>query len=177
MQSPTTPLEVTYLRVTSLKPDPRNPRVHTDKQVRQIAQSIESFGFNVPLLIDDQQKVIAGHGGLWPLVDWGGIPYRLFGNLIVKQLTNGAIREITLACECMLMLTDKHSRGPTSSYSDEERTGFEQAIAEAEIATHDLLHLHPSELRLYRDRVSKRESLRHCWVLSLSERVREPSRE
>jgi hypothetical protein len=55
MQPSTTPLAVTYLRTTSLKPDTRNPRVHTDKQVRQIAQSIKSFGFNVPLLIDDQQ--------------------------------------------------------------------------------------------------------------------------
>jgi DNA modification methylase len=64
MQPSTTPLEVTYLPTATLKPDPRNPRVHTDKQVRQIAQSIESFGFNVPLLIDDQQQVIAGHGRL-----------------------------------------------------------------------------------------------------------------
>jgi len=73
------PLEVTYLRTTSLKPDPRNPRVHSDKQVRQIAQSIESFGFNVPLLIDDEQKVIAGHGDFWPRASWSGTPYRLFG--------------------------------------------------------------------------------------------------
>jgi len=41
----------------------------------------------------------------------------------------------------------------SSSYSDGERTGFEQGIAEAEISTHDLLHLRPSELRLYRDGV------------------------
>jgi hypothetical protein len=41
MQLSTTPLEVTYLRTTSLKPDPRNPMVHSDKQVRQIAQSGE----------------------------------------------------------------------------------------------------------------------------------------
>src|SRR5258707_270083 len=34
MHSSTTPLEVTYLRTTSLKPDPRNPRVHSDKQIR-----------------------------------------------------------------------------------------------------------------------------------------------
>ena len=54
MQMSTTQLEVTYLRTTSLKPDPRNPMVHSDKQVRQIAQSIESFGFNVPLLIDHE---------------------------------------------------------------------------------------------------------------------------
>jgi hypothetical protein len=79
MQTSTTPLEVTYLRTTSLKPDPRNPRVHSDKQVRQIAQSIESFGFNVPLLIDDEQKVIAGTGDSWPHASWGGIPYQRFG--------------------------------------------------------------------------------------------------
>jgi hypothetical protein len=64
MQPSEAQLEVTYLRTSSLKPDPRNPRVHSDKQVRQIAQSIESFGFDVPLLIDDEQKVIAGHGRL-----------------------------------------------------------------------------------------------------------------
>jgi hypothetical protein len=76
MQLSTTPLEVTYLRTTSLKPDPRNPRVHSDKQVRQIAQSIESFGFNVPLLIDDQQQVIAGHGRLLAAykMGWDTVP-------------------------------------------------------------------------------------------------------
>jgi hypothetical protein len=41
----------------------------------------------------------------------------------------------------------------TSSYSEAERTGFEQAVAEAEISTHDLLHLRPSDVRLYRDGV------------------------
>jgi ParB-like chromosome segregation protein Spo0J len=76
MQPSTAQLEVTYLRTTSLKPDPRNPRVHSDKQVRQIAQSIESFGFNVPLLIDDQQKVIAGHGRLLAAcrMGWDTVP-------------------------------------------------------------------------------------------------------
>lgn len=64
MQLSTSRLEITYPQTTSLKPDHRNPRVHSDKQVRQIAKSIESFGFNVPLLIDDEQKVIAGHGRL-----------------------------------------------------------------------------------------------------------------
>jgi hypothetical protein len=49
MQSSTTPLEITYLHTKTLKPDPRNPRVHSDKQVRQIAQSIQTFGFNVPM--------------------------------------------------------------------------------------------------------------------------------
>jgi DNA modification methylase len=83
----TTPLEVTYLRTTSLKPDPRNPRVHSDKQVRQIAQSIESFGFNVPLLIDDQQKVIAGHGRLLAAckMGWDKVPAIKLSHLTESQ--------------------------------------------------------------------------------------------
>jgi ParB-like nuclease domain/DNA methylase len=87
MQSSTTPLEVTYLRTTSLKPDPRNPRVHSDKQVRQIAQSIESFGFNVPLLIDDEQKVIAGHGRLLAArkLGWDTVPAIRLSHLTESQ--------------------------------------------------------------------------------------------
>jgi len=70
-----------------LKPDPRNPRVHTDKQVRQIAQSIESFGFNVPLLIDDKQQVIAGHGRLMAArkMGWDTIPTIKLGHLTEPQ--------------------------------------------------------------------------------------------
>jgi len=87
MQSSTTRLEVTYLRTASLKPDPRNPRVHSDKQVRQIAQSIESFGFNVPLLIDDQQKVIAGHGRLLAArrLGWDTVPAIRLSHLTESQ--------------------------------------------------------------------------------------------
>ena len=87
MRSPTAPLEVTYLRTTSLKPDPRNPRVHTDKQVRQIAQSIESFGFNVPLLVDDQRQVIAGHGRLMAArkMGWDTVPTIKLGHLTESQ--------------------------------------------------------------------------------------------
>ena len=87
MQSSATQLEVTYLRTTSLKPDPRNPRVHSDKQVRQIAQSIESFGFNVPLLIDDQQKVVAGHGRLLAAckMGWDTVPAIKLSHLTESQ--------------------------------------------------------------------------------------------
>src|ERR1700731_3823759 len=62
MQSQTAALEVTYLPTKSLKPHPQNPRVHKDKQVGQIAQSIKAFGFNVPILVDDRHNVVAGHG-------------------------------------------------------------------------------------------------------------------
>jgi DNA modification methylase len=64
MQSLTAALEVIYLPITSLKPNPQNPRVHTYKQVQQIAHSIRAFGFNVPILVDERLNVVAGHGRL-----------------------------------------------------------------------------------------------------------------
>jgi DNA modification methylase len=87
MPSSTTALEVTYLPTTSLKPHPQNPRVHKDKQVGQIAQSIEAFGFNVPILVDDRQNVVAGHGRLLAArkLGWDTVPVIKLGHLTESQ--------------------------------------------------------------------------------------------
>jgi hypothetical protein len=58
------PLTVVYRLINDLKPDPANPRRHSKKQIRQIANSLKTFGFNVPILIDGDNNVIAGHGRL-----------------------------------------------------------------------------------------------------------------
>src|SRR4029077_6072 len=81
-------LRIRYLRVTELKPDPQNPRVHTDKQIRQIAASIRAFGFNVPILIDSKLKVLAGHGRLQacPFVGIKEVPTIMLENLNEAQL-------------------------------------------------------------------------------------------
>ncbi|MFD2251597.1 DNA modification methylase [Pseudochelatococcus lubricantis] len=50
--------------IASLRPAPRNARTHSKAQIRQIADSIERFGFNNPILIDAEGRVIAGHGRL-----------------------------------------------------------------------------------------------------------------
>ena len=49
-------------RLTALKAYPRNARTHSKKQIRQIARSIERFGFINPVLIDESNQIIAGHG-------------------------------------------------------------------------------------------------------------------
>jgi len=48
--------------VSSLKPYPNNPRKHTPKQIRQIADSILKFGFTNPVIIDKDDVIVAGHG-------------------------------------------------------------------------------------------------------------------
>jgi len=55
-------MSIVYRAVDQLKPDPANARRHSKKQIRQIAESIKTFGFNVPILIDHDGKVVAGHG-------------------------------------------------------------------------------------------------------------------
>ena len=57
-------LKVETLAIGRLTPYDRNPRTHSKKQIRQIARSIESFGFTNPVLIDEAGSVLAGHGRL-----------------------------------------------------------------------------------------------------------------
>src|SRR5271166_5863936 len=57
-------VSIIYRPVDDLRLDPKNPRSHSPRQIRQIARSIEEFGFIVPVLVDEFDKVIAGHGRL-----------------------------------------------------------------------------------------------------------------
>lgn len=62
--------------ITSLRPYARNARTHSKKQVRQIAASIERFGFTNPVLISDEGEIIAGHGRVEAakLLGWKAVP-------------------------------------------------------------------------------------------------------
>jgi hypothetical protein len=55
-------VKIESVPVGALRPYDRNARTHSKKQVRQIANSIERFGFCNPVLIDDDSRIIAGHG-------------------------------------------------------------------------------------------------------------------
>ena len=57
-------LKVEHLGISTLKPYARNARTHTNKQIRQIAASIETFGWTNPILIDQDRQIVAGHGRL-----------------------------------------------------------------------------------------------------------------
>jgi ParB-like chromosome segregation protein Spo0J len=55
-------LQVEWVPLESLKPNPENPNTHPAHQLRTIARSIARFGFTNPLLVDDKGGIIAGHG-------------------------------------------------------------------------------------------------------------------
>jgi hypothetical protein len=52
-------LKVVYRSIDDLILNGKNPRLHSERQIRQIARSIKSFGFNVPVLVDANSNVIA----------------------------------------------------------------------------------------------------------------------
>jgi DNA modification methylase len=50
--------------IAHVRPNPKNPRTHSKKQIKQIAASIRKFGFLNPLIVDDGNTILAGHGRL-----------------------------------------------------------------------------------------------------------------
>lgn len=55
-------MSVQEMPISQIKPNARNSRTHSAKQIRQIVDSIIAFGFASPLLVSEDLEVIAGHG-------------------------------------------------------------------------------------------------------------------
>ena len=57
-------IKIEWRKTGDLTPFARNSRTHSDEQVAQIAASIREFGFTNPILVDEVNSIIAGHGRL-----------------------------------------------------------------------------------------------------------------
>lgn len=54
--------QVDHLSIAELKPNPRNARRRSQKQLSQIAASIREFGFNSLVVVDEDGVILVGHG-------------------------------------------------------------------------------------------------------------------
>ena len=88
-----------YRPITSLKPAKRNPRTHSRKQIRQIADSIKRFGFTNPVLVDSDGGIIAGHGRVAAakLLGMDTVPVVPLGDLSAKERQAYALADNKLA--------------------------------------------------------------------------------
>ena len=57
-------MKIINISTEKLTPYINNSRTHNDEQIEQIANSIREFGFTNPVLIDENNEVLAGHGRL-----------------------------------------------------------------------------------------------------------------
>lgn len=64
-------MQITYKKTSDLIPHARNSRTHSDYQVNQIASSIKEFGFRIPILVDADNTIIAGHGRVLAAIKLG----------------------------------------------------------------------------------------------------------
>jgi DNA methylase/ParB-like nuclease domain len=82
------PLAIVYRDIKDLTIDAHNPRRHSKRQVKQLAASIQAFGFNAPCLVDDNLQVVSGHGRIAAAQSLGmsKIPTISLGHLCPDQV-------------------------------------------------------------------------------------------
>jgi ParB-like chromosome segregation protein Spo0J len=54
--------QIEEVSTRALRAHPSNSRRHPHKQIRQLARSIEQFGFTSPIIVDEKRIILAGHG-------------------------------------------------------------------------------------------------------------------
>ena len=88
-------LALEYLAPALLIADPRNPRAHKPTQIAAIARSIQSFGFNVPIVADEEGQILAGHGRVAAALKLGldSVPVVRIGHLSPAQRQAFAIAD------------------------------------------------------------------------------------
>ena len=92
-------VSITRVAISELKLYPTNPRLHCVRQLKQLAKSIQAFGFVSPVLIDAQRRVIAGHGriGAAKLLGRQFVPAISINHLSERQLKALVIADNRLA--------------------------------------------------------------------------------
>jgi len=87
-------LSIVYVSVGSLRAYPRNARTHTKHQIRQIADSIKTFGFTNPILVGGTGNIIAGHGR-WEAAKLLGMTQ--VPTILLEDLTEDQVRAYVIA--------------------------------------------------------------------------------
>ena len=57
-------MKIENIKTEDIKPYPGNAKAHPREQIKKIARSIREYGFQVPILLDKDNVIIAGHGRL-----------------------------------------------------------------------------------------------------------------
>lgn len=87
-------LNIVYQDIDTLSLRANNPRTHSAKQVKQIADSISQFGFTNPILVDEKNNVIAGHGRIAAAETLGII---IVPTICLAALSDAEIRAYVIA--------------------------------------------------------------------------------
>ncbi len=92
-------LEVHLVQISDLIPAERRTRRHSRKQIGQIVDSIRTFGWTNPILVDDRSVIVAGHGRVEAarLLELTEVPVVRLSHLTPAQIRAYAIADNRLA--------------------------------------------------------------------------------
>jgi DNA modification methylase len=90
-------------QIAELKVYEKNARTHPEKQIELLCKNIEKFGFTVPLLLDKDNVVIAGHGRILAMkrLNRETVPC-----VIMDNLTEEEVKALRLADNKLAELSD-----------------------------------------------------------------------
>ncbi len=87
-------LNIEYIDIALLRNYKHNAKIHSDKQVAKIAQSMHTFGVVTPILVDKNYEIIAGHGRIEALK---GLGYQVAPVIMLEHLTEAQVKAYRLA--------------------------------------------------------------------------------
>jgi DNA modification methylase len=147
-------LRIEWIASNVLRANPRNARTHSRKQIRQLRASIRKFGFTNPLLVDDTNMVLAGHGRLEAarLEGLDRVPVIRFSHLTAMQKRAYLIADNKIAEQAgwdrellAVELGELNDLLPTEGF-DVSLTGFEAAEIDSLLADMAPSRLEPEDI-------------------------------
>jgi DNA modification methylase len=144
------PLLILYQKIDQLKPFARNARTHSKHQIRQIAESIRVFGFLNPVLVDRNNRIIAGHGRVEAakFLGMNYVPTIRLEDLSEEQIQAYVIADNKLAENAgwdrsILAIELQHLLTLDCADFDVEITGFE--VAEIDVILQEAAQEYPDD--------------------------------
>jgi DNA modification methylase len=137
-----TALTIERVPIRNLRPSPNNSRVHPREQIEKLTRAIQEFGFLAPVLIDDRNRVIAGHARIEAAKALGltEVPCIRTSHLSEAQKRAFAILDNRLAEDSVwdFQVLAKELEFLQAEGVDLETTGFEIPEFETIFATADI---------------------------------------
>ena len=87
-------MKVTKMKLSALKVPEKNVRIHSEKQVKEFVRSLESFGQIRPIVVDEDNTILAGNGLYAALMAKGETDADV---LVMKGLTPNEKKKLMLA--------------------------------------------------------------------------------
>lgn len=131
-------LTINYQAVTALRPRTTNPRTHSKKQIGQIAKAMKRFGFTNPILIDDGNGIIAGHGRLEAAKSIG---MEQVPTVLLSAMSEADIRAYVIADNRLAEMAgwDRNTLGVELQYLSELGLDFDVTLTGFDLPEIDIL--------------------------------------